>query len=101
MIIAQTHDPQIQEWMRTALTAAGALSLVLGYRLFCGEKATRAALITNLLSGALLAVFGVAILVTGARPVHKTPARSTQPAWQHKSLEPANTRGRIPLIRLV
>jgi hypothetical protein len=72
--------------MRVAIALTGALSLFLGYRLFCDQRTARGALLTNLLSGALLAIFGLGILIADFRGVPRIPVRDIHPAWQKKSL---------------
>jgi hypothetical protein len=83
MDIAQTH-----EWVRAALAVAGALSIYLGYRLFCGlsYRNSWSILLTNLASGALLAIFGLGILIAGVRGIPAS-TRGSRPAWQKKSAE--------------
>jgi hypothetical protein len=70
------------------LALIGILSVYLGYRLFCGIAEQRTGkpslLITNLASGALLALFGIGILVAGLRGYGDT-APAVHPQWQKKS----------------
>lgn len=84
MDIAQTHG-----WIRVAVAAAGVLSLYLGYRLFCDLSphepgTTRSTLLTNLVSGGLLAVFGLVILIADVRGM-RTQALVSHPSWEKKS----------------
>jgi hypothetical protein len=91
--------------VRLAIAAAGILSIYFGYRLFCGlpyRSATRSLLILNSVSGALFAIFGMAILATDARtlqnpavvsrPIHKAgPAEhgsfTTPPVSRHRAVD--------------
>jgi hypothetical protein len=50
------------------MAVAGALSIYLGYRLFCDSVYQRSR-VRHLVSGALLAVFGLAILIAGIRGI--------------------------------
>ena len=70
------NDVNTHEWVRAAIDIAGALSIYLGYRLFCdvSSQKTRSTLLTNLASGALLALFGLGILVADARGIGNAPA---------------------------
>ena len=84
MDIAQTHG-----WIRVAVAIAGVLSLYLGYRLFCDlsphePRTTRSALLTNLVSGGLLAVFGLIILIADVRGM-RTHSTVAHPSWQERS----------------
>jgi hypothetical protein len=78
----------IYEWARIAIAAAGALSIYLGYRLFCDAR--------NAIFGAVLALFGMGVLVAdlGGYSTHQavkqnrpaqqgsfTPARKTSIEW--------------------
>jgi hypothetical protein len=65
----------------TALFFLGALSLYLGYRLFCDNRNRT---LTSLASGALLAIFGMGILIADIRSAGATGPNS-RPAWQRKS----------------
>ena len=67
--------------MRLALAVAGIFSIYFGYRLFCGlpYRKTRATLVTNAVSGAVLAVFGMAILGADAHGFQKPAAVESRP----------------------
>jgi hypothetical protein len=68
------------------LTAvAGALSIYLGYRLFC-DCAYQKSRMRHLVSGALLAVFGLGILIADLHAVRAAAHRSHS-AWQKKATE--------------
>lgn len=80
--------------LRVIIALIGILSIYLGYRLFCGRSAQRT--LTNFTAGALLALFGMAILVTGVRG-YAEPARADRPEWQrnssqHELFEPEKVR---------
>jgi hypothetical protein len=76
------------EWMRAVMAIAGALSIYLGYRLFCDvshQKSPRLSVfVTHMASGAMLALFGLAILIADVREMG-TAARSPRVNWQKKS----------------
>jgi hypothetical protein len=63
------------------LAIAGALSIYLGYRLFC-DSVYQQSRIRHLVSGALLAVFGLGILIADVRGF-RTPAPDSYAA-RHK-----------------
>jgi hypothetical protein len=87
--------------VRLAIAVAGILSIYCGYRLFCGlpYRRSRAVLWFHGLSGAIFAIFGMAILSADAsslrneavkvRPAHHRPAEAgsfvTPGARQHYS----------------
>ncbi len=78
------------EWIRVAMAITGALSIYLGYRLFCDishqdARAPLSGLLTNLVSGALLAIFGIGILIADFRSVSAAGPES-QPA-SHKRMK--------------
>jgi len=78
--------------IRLIIALIGMLSIYLGYRLFCGRSVQRT--LTNLASGALLALFGMGTLVADVRG-YTAPAHADQPEWQrkssqHRSLERGN-----------
>ena len=77
---------EIHEWMRLAAAITGALGIFLGYRLFCDSSLhkSRTGLLTNLASGALLALLGLGILIADFRGF-QTGATASHPAWQKKS----------------
>lgn len=105
MDIAQTH-----EWVRAVMAIGGALSIYLGYRLFCDiafqKPARRSILLTNMASGALLALFGLGILVAEVRGI-AVAAHYRHPDWQKKSSEersleaPKLNKGTQAMDRLV
>jgi hypothetical protein len=81
---------QIQELARVAIAAAGALSIFCGYKLFCEIPfgRNRTVLIINGVSGAVLALFGMAILVGDVRSLSNNPgAQSHQTAHHTKPAE--------------
>jgi hypothetical protein len=65
----------IYEWARIAIAAASALSIYLGYRLFCDAR--------NAVFGAILALFGMGILVAdlGVHTTHEA-VKQSRPAEQ-------------------
>ncbi len=85
---------------------AGAIGIYLGYRLFC-DSAYQRSRVRHLVSGALLAVFGLGILIADVRSL-RTPgpdspsARYKRKAAKEGSFErPAfekRTRGRESLV---
>jgi hypothetical protein len=62
--------------LQIAIAILGALSVFLGYRLFCETP-------VRLLSGALLALFGVAILSADLIGLRGHAAIESKPATQH------------------
>jgi hypothetical protein len=75
------------EALRIVMALLGLLSIFLGYRLFCGlagESRRWSRLLTNLVAGALLALFGVGILIADIRGISAT-ASDQRPEWQRKS----------------
>ena len=77
--------------VRLAIAAAGILSIYFGYRLFCGlayRRTTRALLMLNAISGAVFAIFGMAILGADARslqtPAAISPIHKVGPAQQYR-----------------
>ena len=81
--------------MVIALFCLGALSLFLGYRLFCDIHSRT---LTSLASGALLALFGMGILIADIRSLSATSSGS-HPAWQRKSAE--HHKGVNTLLRFI
>lgn len=75
--------------LRMVIALVGILSIFLGYRLFCGisgvRTGRRSTVMTNLASGALLALFGMGMLVADVRGF--APAKPSQPEWQRKSAQ--------------
>lgn len=65
--------------MDLIMAVAGALSIYLGYKLFC-DIAHPKNRIRHLVSGALLAVFGLGILTSEVRNIR------TASAWSHTTL---------------
>jgi hypothetical protein len=82
--------------MKFALAVAAIFSIYLGYRLFCGLpfRKTRAMLIVNGVSGAALAVFGMAILGADAWGIQKHPATDSR---QIHKVNPAEKGSFSPL----
>jgi hypothetical protein len=74
---------QRRRYLAIALFFLGALSLFLGYRLFCDNRNRT---LTSLASGALLAIFGMGILIADIRNAGATGPNS-RPGWQRKSAE--------------
>ena len=68
------------ELIRLAAAVIGTLSIYLGYRLFCDR---RPVLLTNLASGALLALFGLGILLADVRAM-RPPGPDFHPAWENR-----------------
>ena len=89
MPIAPIHEWFGAETLRVVTAAIGLLSVFLGYRLFCGvadrKSARPSSLFINIASGALLALFGMGILVVDVRG-HSERA-PVSPEWQKKSAE--------------
>jgi len=74
--------------LRAAVAVVAALSIYLGYRLFCdisyqNARITRSAVLTNLLAGALLALFGLGILISDVRTI-RSAAPDSLPASHKK-----------------
>jgi hypothetical protein len=67
------------------MAAAGALSIYLGYRLFC-DCAYQQSRGRHLVSGALLAVFGLGILIADVESL-RSAAHHSHSAWQKKATE--------------
>jgi hypothetical protein len=85
------------------LASLGAICIYAGYRLFCdlpvlrreGQRANRAAvLLVNMIPGALLALFGAALITTEARGMltHRPAIRYQAPAAQGTSWHRENPR---------
>jgi hypothetical protein len=73
-------DVNIPAWVKMVEVAVGLVSIYLGYRLFCEipferSRIMRRRVMTNVASGALLALFGVASLVAAASGSEPRPAR--------------------------
>jgi hypothetical protein len=86
---------QRRRHLAIALFFLGALSLFLGYRLFCD---VRSRTLTSLASGALLAILGMGILIADLNNARATGANN-HPAWQRNSAE--HHRGVNTLARFV
>jgi hypothetical protein len=82
---AMTDLMQIREWVRLAIAGVGALSIFLGYRLFCEMPwaKTRGVLFVSGVAGALLALFGMGILSADLRGLHAERGSETRPAAHH------------------
>ena len=65
--------------MDILMAVAGALSIYLGYRLFC-DSAYQKSRMRHLASGALLAVFGLGVLIADVRGI-RAEGRHPQSAW--------------------
>jgi hypothetical protein len=67
--------------VKLAIAVAGILSIYFGYRLFCGLSFTRTRrlLVINGVSGAVLAVFGMALLGVDARSMNSSPVVHSRP----------------------
>jgi len=68
------------------MAIAGALSIYLGYKLFC-DCAYPKSRIRHLMSGALLALFGLGILMAEARNIRTAAADSQTARQRRKSTE--------------
>ena len=68
--------------MNILMAVAGALSIYLGYRLFC-DSAYQRSRGRHLVSGALLAVFGLGILIADVRSIRAE--RSGSPSARQKT----------------
>jgi hypothetical protein len=66
------------------MAVAGALSIYLGYRLFC-DSAYQESRVRHLVSGALLAVFGLGILIADFRDLRTTRPESQAARYKRKS----------------
>jgi hypothetical protein len=66
------------------MAVAGALSIYLGYRLFC-DCADQRSRVRHLVSGALLAVFGLGILIADVRSLRKAGPDSHAAQYKRKS----------------
>ena len=79
-------------WVRALAAVVGALSIYIGYRLFCDSiyLQRRSTLFTNLAGGALLALFGFGVLYADIRSI-RTSTQEPRPAWQRKSAEQGST----------
>jgi hypothetical protein len=86
------------------LAIAGALSIYLGYRLFC-DCAHQQSRFRHLMSGALLAVFGLGLLIadihTARAAAHRSHSAWHRNAAEERSFEPPkiNRRGNTPQSR--
>ena len=69
--------------MNIIMAVIGALSIYLGYRLFC-DSAYQRSRFRHLASGALLAVLGLGILIADVRGISAT-SHGSAPALQKKS----------------
>jgi hypothetical protein len=87
-------------WMTLVEMAMGTLSIFLGYRLFCDlpsarNRVMRLRLVTNLASGTLLALFGMAILIAAAHGHERRGVNANTPRATHSLKSPATHRYRI------
>jgi hypothetical protein len=72
--------------MDILMAIAGALSIYLGYKLFC-DCAYQKSRMRHLMSGALLALFGLGILMAEARNIRTSAADSRTASRRKKSTE--------------
>src|SRR5579872_2927725 len=70
------HLTEIRELVRAAIAIAGALSIFCGYKLFCSTQfgRNRGVRVIHGVSGAILALFGMAVLMLDVRGIAKSPA---------------------------
>jgi hypothetical protein len=81
------------------MAVAGALSIYLGYRLFC-DSAYQRSRVRHLVSGALLAMFGLGILIADVRSVRTAANRSHPvPGNLLRYSRPSRTKGIVRLCR--
>jgi hypothetical protein len=90
-------DSHIQEWGRLIVACGGLMSIGIGYRLFCARHALPA----RMISGALLAVLGVAMLIADARSITGTGvyaprSRQRQPIMKDSFRPPKNQAPALP-----
>jgi len=88
-VTTPSFDWLASDTVRGIAALIGILSVYLGYRLFCslaGQSPSRSILFTNMASGALLASFGIGLLVSDLRGFGQISAPS-HPAWQRNSSE--------------
>jgi hypothetical protein len=64
----------VAAWMRVAEGVIGMFSIYLGYRLFCDVATERRRFLTNLASGALLGLFGLASFIAATTNYHPRDA---------------------------
>jgi hypothetical protein len=85
--------------MQLAIAVAGALSIYLGYKLFC-DSAYQKSRVRHLISGALLAVFGLGILIGDVHGVRTAAHRSRPlPGNLLRYSTPSRTKGIVRLCR--
>ncbi len=70
------HEGLMRDWVRLTMAIGGALSIYIGYKFFCDlpfrkAKTLRGVLLVNLISGALLAVFGTGLLIADFRGIRR------------------------------
>jgi hypothetical protein len=81
------------------MALAGALSIYLGYRLFC-DSAYQKSRVRHLVSGALLAVFGLGILIADVRGLRAASHRAQPvPSNLLRYSTPSRTKGIVRLCR--
>ena len=71
--------------MEILMAVAGALSVYLGYRLFC-DCAYRESRMRHLVSGALLAVFGLGILIADVHAL-RAGVNHSHSSWRRRTTE--------------
>ncbi len=76
---------QIRELVRVAIALAGALSIFCGYKLFCEIPfaRNRSAHVIQGVSGAALALFGMAILIGDVRSISSSPTTPSHRTVRH------------------
>ena len=74
---------ETQVWVRVALALVGAVSIYLGYRLFCDLSPKNR--LTHLFVGALLAIFGLGILFADSRSVRTAMQDSRRLVRKHSA----------------
>jgi hypothetical protein len=81
------------------MAVAGILSVYLGYRLFC-DSAYQKSRVRHLVSGALLAIFGVGLLIADVRSI-RTAAHRSHPVPSNllRYSIPSHTKGIVRLCR--
>jgi len=85
--------------MHLAMAIAGVLSIYLGYRLFC-DSAYQKSRVRHLVSGALLAVFGLGILIADVRGLRAASHRTNPvPGNLLRYSTPSHTKGIVRLCR--
>jgi hypothetical protein len=85
--------------MHLAMAIAGVISIYLGYKLFC-DSAYQKSRVRHLVSGALLAVFGLGILIADFHGLRTATHRSHPvPGNLLRYSTPSRTKGIVRLCR--